>query len=189
MKGDTEKGAVVKSILAALTGGALGVAAATLPGLAIALKPFISKSRQLKKRSLEQALRRLRRRRLIEIRMDKNRHEVLAITEAGKTRLKKFEFENLELAKFKSWDGYWNVILFDIPERHKTARDALRRKICDLGCFQFHKSVFVHPSPCEDEVDFIASVFRIREFVTVLRTKSLGHQEYRVYKHFGMMPK
>ena len=79
-------------------------------------------------------------------------------------------------------------MLFDIPETKKTARDALRHKLRQLGCFQFHKSVFVHPAPCEDEIDFLAELFNIQEYVTVFRTPSLGKQEYRAYRFFGLLP-
>lgn len=168
-----------------------GLVAATvmLPGLAIALKPLLTKKHSgIKRLSIERALRRLKTRRMVQITLDAGGNETLSITEAGRVRLRRLEFEDLILKIPKSWDGYWSVILFDIPERHKTARDALRMKLRSLGCFQYHKSVFVHFVPCEDEVDFIAETFQIRRYVTVFRTRSLGHQEHRAYRHFHLKP-
>lgn len=41
------------------------------------------------------------------------------------------------------WDGKWYVVIFDIPEGIKNARNLLRRKLRDLGFGQLQKSVFI----------------------------------------------
>ncbi len=182
------KGEVEKLILAIILSGAIAVAAATLPGLALAFKPFLLKKRQkISRASLEAALKRFRERRLVEF-VSRGGKVFLQITERGKRRLRVLEFEKLRLDVPKHWDKKWSAILFDIPESKKTARDALRQKLRQLGCFQFHKSVFVHPVSCEDEIDFLTGLFDIQEYVTVFRTPSLGKQEYRAYRFFGLVP-
>ncbi len=178
----------MKTILVILAAGTVTVAAAALPGAIPLLLPFIrKKSENAKRHSLENALQRLREQRMLRWEV-KNGNFHLAITEKGKKRLRAFEIDSMRLHVPKRWDGYWTVILFDIPESYKVARDALRSKLKQLGCLQFHKSVFVHPAPCEDEVDFITELFDIRRFVTVFQTKSLGHQEHRLYRHFAISP-
>lgn len=184
-----KKGELAKMLLGILVGGAIVVGAITLPGMAVAMKPFLRKRlSRVRDDSLERTLHKLRERRMVELIYDKNGEPALAITERGKTYLKRLEFDALKLPLPKRWDKRWSVILFDIPETHKQARDALRRKLKDMGCFQFHKSVFVHPAPCEDEVDFLTELFEIRRFVTVFRTESLGHQEHHAYRHFALTP-
>ena len=183
-----QKGEVEKLILAVILSGAIAVAAATLPGLALAIKPFLVKKRQkISRASLEAALKRFRERRLVEF-VSRGGRVFLQITERGKKRLRALELDDLRLDVPKNWDKKWSAVLFDIPETKKTARDALRHKLRQLGCFQFHKSVFVHPAPCEDEIDFLAELFNIQEYVTVFRTPSLGKQEYRAYRFFGLLP-
>ncbi|OHA00635.1 MAG: hypothetical protein A3C11_01900 [Candidatus Sungbacteria bacterium RIFCSPHIGHO2_02_FULL_49_12] len=184
-----ERGELERLLLGLLAAGAIAVAVATLPGLAVAFRPLIKKkSTAVKRKSFDQALKRFRERRLVEF-TTKNGQQVLAITEKGKKRLRQLEFDTLTLEIPKHWDGQWSVILFDIPEDKKTARDALRHKLRQLGCMQFHKSVFVHPALCEDEVDYIAELFWIQSYLTVFRTRSLGRQEYRAYSYFGVVPK
>ena len=190
MSQDFGRHGVQKLLLGILVGGAIVVAAATFPGLALGLKPFIMKRNQnVERMSLRAALKRLRERRLIDV-VAKNGRIFLMVTEKGKKRFREFEFENMQLQLPSRWDKQWSVILFDIPEAHKAARDALRQKLNALGCLQFHKSVFVHPSPCEDEIDVVAELFHVRPFVTVVRASSLGHQEHRAYKYFApQLPK
>jgi DNA-binding transcriptional regulator PaaX len=63
------------------------------------------------------------------------------------------------------WDGRWRIVFFDIPEKRRKARDALRDKLRDLGFYELQKSVFVHPFPCRDEIDFVVEFLKIRPFV------------------------
>ena len=183
-----EKGEVARVVLATLMGGVIVVAAASVPGIAQALYPFLRKKHPwAQRRSLENALRILQKRREVEL-ATRNGEEILLITERGRQRIRKFELERMQLGTPTKWDRHWSVILFDIPETKKTARDALRRKLNHLGCLQFHKSVFVHPARCEDEVDFITELFQIGQYVTVFRTPSLGRQEHRALRHFALAP-
>lgn len=184
------KGEIAKLILGILAGTGVVLAAATLPGFAAALKPFIGrKNSHFEELSLERALRRLRQKRLIELVPDRDGNFSLSVTNLGKKYLKKLNFENLKLEIPRRWDGKWSVILFDIPESRKTARNALQRKLKDMGCFQFNKSVLVHPSDCEDEIDFTSEILGIRNYVTIFQTTSLGHREHHALRHFKLKPK
>lgn len=43
------------------------------------------------------------------------------------------------------WDGIWRLVVFDIPEKRKGIRDALRKKLRGLGFGMWQKSVYVTP--------------------------------------------
>ncbi|MBI2054750.1 MAG: hypothetical protein HYT39_01475 [Candidatus Sungbacteria bacterium] len=186
----TRKGEIARLILGILAGAGVVLVAATLPGLAVALKPFArKKNKHLEKQSLERALRRLCQRRLVELVPDRNGNFSLLVTKLGKKHLKKLDFESLKLKIPEYWDGKWSVILFDIPESRKAARNALQRKLKEMGCFQLNKSVLVHPSDCEDEIDFTSEILGIRNYVITFQTTSLGHQEHRALHHFKLKPR
>lgn len=172
-------------ILRALALGALVITVAACPAAASALRPLLKNFARFKRRSLEQALRKLRDRRLIEF-IGKDGKLMLAITEGGRQRLRELDFDKIVIPIPERWNGIWSVILFDIPEKQRTARDALRRKMEYLGCFRLHKSVFVHPAPCEDEIDFVSELFQVTRYVTIFRTNSLGRHEYLAARHFNL---
>lgn len=46
--------------------------------------------------------------------------------------------EDIPFFKFsqKQWDGFWRLVIFDIPEKKKFLRNALRRKLISLGLGQ-----------------------------------------------------
>ena len=181
---------IVRAILVAL--GVLGivVAVAAVPNAALLLKPLIRKihKRAIVDDSLERSLRRMAKKRIVEFSV-RNGKTYLQITDNGKKKLKEIQFESIKIEMSKSWNGVWTVILFDIPEYQKTARDALRRKLKDLGCYQYHKSVFVHPASCGDEIDFVAEFFEIGRHVIHFETRSLGNQEHRARRFFGLRGK
>jgi DNA-binding transcriptional regulator PaaX len=37
------------------------------------------------------------------------------------------------------WDEKWRIVAFDIPEKFKTGRDALRRKLKEVGFHELQK--------------------------------------------------
>lgn len=75
--------------------------------------------------------------------------------------------------------------MFDIPHNHRTARDALRKKLLDLKFYPLQKSVFITPYPCEDEVDFIASIFDIRKYILILYVVYFEGEE-KLKHHFNI---
>ena len=87
------------------------------------------------------------------------------LTEKGKKRAITFNFSKMKIKLPEIWDGLWHVAIFDIPEKYKTARLSLRDKLLALGFFQCQKSVYIHPFPCQDEVDFISQFFEVGRYV------------------------
>jgi len=89
----------------------------------------------------------------------------ITLTEKGKRRTIAFGLETMTIALPKQWDGKWRIIFYDIPETKKAAREALRKKIKELGFYEWQKSVFVYPYPCQDRLDFLIEFFEIRPYV------------------------
>ena len=83
------------------------------------------------------------------------------------------------------WDGYWRIVIFDIPEKFKKARNALGKKIKDLGLFPLQKSVFVYPFDCKDEINFVSEFFRVGKFTQYIVAKELDGEKF-LKQHFGL---
>lgn len=109
----------------------------------------------------------------------------VVITEKGKTIALRFDIDAMRIPAPERWDERWRVVIFDIPERRKRAREALREKLKALGFKELQKSVFLHPYPCEDEINFIAEFFHIRPHVRLLLVDSFTNEEEMVLK-FGL---
>jgi len=86
----------------------------------------------------------------------------------------------------EKWDGQWRMVIFDIPEDLRKARDALRSKLKELGFCELQKSVFVFPYECKDEIDFIVEFFGVREYVRYGILRSIDNDPHlrRIF-HLG----
>ena len=117
------------------------------------------------RKQLYQILKRLQMKDLVKIIKQANNIEKIYLGKKGKKRWLYYQFSNLKLKVPKKWDGKWRLLLFNIPELKKNIRDALRRKLKNLGFLEFQKSVFIYPYPCEDEINFIINFFNIEDYV------------------------
>ena len=94
------------------------------------------------------------------------------LTKAGKEYFENKKKLSVKFASSFVLNAPKNLLLmFDIPESKKIARNVFRSRIKELGFFQFQKSVWVYPYPCENEVDFLAEYFEIAEYIHFLTIK------------------
>ncbi|MEK7552510.1 MAG: hypothetical protein AAB505_00155 [Patescibacteria group bacterium] len=121
--------------------------------------------RKINRRYLYRIIREFYDERLVNYRESPDGTIDLVITKEGKLHVSRFNLETMKIKQPNRWDGRWRTVFFDIPEKKRSARDALRDKLRDLGFVEFQKSVFVHPYPCESEIDFIIEFFDIRSYV------------------------
>jgi len=118
----------------------------------------------------------LRKQKLVEIKKEGKYHK-LVLTESGQKVCLRFGYEELKIKRPKIWDGNFRVIIFDIPEKYKPARDSLREKLKELGCIKFNDSVWVYPYPCQREIDFIANYWRVGKYVHFILAKDLTNRD------------
>lgn len=163
---------LTKNILVTL--GVIGAISVVmvLPGMAKVL-PLFSPTNISK---VNQAIKRLHKRGLVEIIKQRNGVEIIKLTEAGKEKLARYNIDQLEIEKPLKWDGKWRVIIFDIPTSKNYSRDCLRRKMKKLGFFKLQNSVFVHPYPCYEIVKFLRTYFGVSVEVEYLEVNKLESQ-------------
>jgi len=82
-----------------------------------------------------------------------------SLTDEGKKRAGKYKIIDLKIEKPKKWDGKWFVLIFDIKDKQKIKREALRGKIKELGLYQLQKSVWVCPYDFEKQVKLLRDFF------------------------------
>ncbi len=90
------------------------------------------------------------------------------LTEKGRALLARKNIEDISLPTPKRWDGQWRMVIFDIPENFKKARNALRWKLQQMGFRYLNLSVWVHPYECRDQINAIAKYYEVGRFVRLL---------------------
>lgn len=168
--------------------GAIAIAA-TSPYFLINIAKAYSRNKKYKnydKRKIAQTFSRLKRNRLIILKEEGDKVTV-ELTEKGKRKIKQYQFDELKIAKPKNWDGKWRIVIFDIPEKKKkVAREALREKLKKLNFFQLQKSVWVHPFPCENEIQLVAEIFEVTPFINIIIADKISN-DIKTKTHFNLL--
>ncbi len=178
------KGELAKEILKGLALGGFIAVCFVAPNMAQVLKLFDAK-KDKDKRKIRRSLNNLNKQKLVKISYDKKGNQVIKITEGGKKRILKYKYQDLKIDKTKKWDKLWRLVIFDIPEVHKIARDGMTFKLQDMGFFALQKSVFISPYDCKDKLDFICEYFKIGDFVNYFVIKEVEDDSY-LKKHFNL---
>ena len=98
------------------------------------------------------------------------------MSKLGKKYALHCKLDEMQIKTPDRWDGLWRIVIFDIPEKRKKAREALRSKLKELGFRELQKSVLVYPYECENEVDFICEVFELRNNVRYIKTNYISNE-------------
>src|SRR3989344_1792453 len=106
------------------------------------------------------------------------------ITEKGYKYINFAKLEELKIEN-KKRDGRWRVIIFDIPEEKRAARDLLRSKLNEWECYQLQKSVYVTCYACEKDIEELVRLLAISKYVCVVVAESLGGREAAVKRYFS----
>ncbi|MCL5435661.1 MAG: hypothetical protein M1275_01105 [Patescibacteria group bacterium] len=106
------------------------------------------------------------------------------ITPMGRKWLTRAEALELKIPR-QNWDGRWRLVSFDIPEAQKTARHLFSRKLKKLGFYNFQRSLFLIPYPCEKELAILTNSFKIAPHVHIFTADHFANDK-KLRKIFGV---
>ena len=183
------RGELAKDILLMIAAGVAIPAAFLIPNIPIAMKPLLrallKKNRVTRTKTLTRSITYLKRNRLVSVAYNGGQ-QILTLTENGRKRVLKFNADRMAIRKPRRWDGYWRIVIFDIPEKRRRGREALRNKLKQLGFYQLQKSCFVHPFDCKSEIDFVSELFEVSPYVNFILAKEIEGQTL-LRKLFGLV--
>ena len=123
---------------------------------------------ELKKASLAKALKRLRKGGFIEFIDDEQL--IYRLTDKGREKAVLAELQSIG----GKWDGKWRIVIFDIPEKRRSARDLFRYNLKSWGFTSWQQSVWVTKKNCTKVLrDYIKRI-GIEDWVMVLETDNIG---------------
>jgi hypothetical protein len=186
----------VKEVLILLAGGALLGAFFVFPGLPAAFASYLKPERRERYQKytenwedynlklLRQTLKRLKNQKIVKI-VEENGVPVVRLTEKGRTKVLKYNLEEMALKKPEKWDETWRLIIYDIPEKKRSSVEAFRYILKKLKCLRLQKSVYLTPYPCKDEIEYLREVLGVGDEVALLAVS--GIEDEVVYrKYFGL---
>ena len=92
---------------------------------------------------------------------------------------------SITVRKPKRWDGKWRILMFDVPEKKKRARELVRRMLIDLGCRRIQDSVWVCPYDVEDIVMILKTDLRLGKDLLYIIADTIENDS-SLRAHFGL---
>jgi DNA-binding transcriptional regulator PaaX len=182
---NTMPAVVTKTILISAALGGIAFGGAIVPGILKALRGLEADNSNYSDKKIRNAFYALKRRKFIKIIKNKKGKITVKLTNKGKKRVREFVVGDLMIIKQIGWDKKWRVLIFDIPIKKNWAREALRKKIKELGFYQFQGSVWFFPFPCEDEILTIAEFFGVSEYIEIITAENVLHEK-ELKKYFKL---
>ena len=141
--------------------------------------------KRINRYALHSAIKKLYLSKLIEEKIAKDGTVTLVLSQEGMQKTLIYKLDDMEIAKPKIWDKKWRVVVFDVPEHLKGAREALRGHLKQLGFWHLQKSVFVHPFPCTDQIEFLIEFYQTRPYIRQLLAEKIDN-ELHLKKKFNL---
>jgi phenylacetic acid degradation operon negative regulatory protein len=105
------------------------------------------------------------------------------ITLAGLERLQK----GFDTKARGPWDGKWRVVVFDIPEKLRKIRGAIRTHLKSLGMGRLQQSVWVSAYDIRWEVDLLAKQFNLTNNIHWFESSVVGDAKDFAYRCWDLL--
>jgi len=138
--------------------------------------------RDFDKKRFRDNLRRLQLEGFIRTYLEDNK-SYIELTRKGKEKVKLILAQDFQFKYPKNWDGKWRIIIFDIPNKERKARDIFRERLKSMGCFKLQESVFVFPFDCKEIIDYLKNLYEIPAYVQYVVAESIESQT-SLFKYF-----
>ena len=132
--------------------------------------------KDINEQELNRAIRGLYKSKLISEKQNSDGTITFTLTNNGKNKALSYNIDKIEIKKSLEWDKKWRIVLFDIPEKKKKVRDALRHHLKRMEFYEFQKSVFISPWKCKNEIDYIIEFYNIRKNVRFIAADAIDNE-------------
>ncbi len=154
-----------------------------LDGSKIAV-PYSAKASQ-GKYALARSLKGLREAGLVE-HISSGQNEYARLTKDGRKKMYSLKLDNENTLVPTTWDGFWRMIILDLPEERKNERESLRYLLKKAGFICLKNSIWISPHPFEHLFINIKKDLGLTTELMILVTDKLDPEtEQEFLKVFG----
>ncbi|MEX2028874.1 MAG: hypothetical protein WD963_00115 [Candidatus Paceibacterota bacterium] len=113
-------------------------------------------------------------------------NEYARLTKEGKKKMHSMELDNDTALVNTSWDGYWRIILLDLPESRKSERESLRYLLKKAGFVCLKNSAWISPYPFEHLFTNIKKDLGLTTEMMIIMTQFVDEETKKVlFETFG----
>lgn len=104
---------------------------------------------------------------------------VMRLTEKGQRELLRYQLREKSLES-RRWDKKWRLVIFDIAEKRRYARDRVRQDMQSFGFVKLQDSVWAYPYECEQVVTLLKAQYKIgKELVYIVAGEIEGDESLK----------
>lgn len=114
---------------------------------------------------------------------------IVRATDKGKKRALFASIDEVIIKSPLSWDGKWQMVMFDIPESKRAERKSLAEKLSQLNFLMIQKSCWIYPFPCRNEVGLFVEALGLEKYVSMLTVLDTNFHEFakRYFTKIGLL--
>lgn len=113
-------------------------------------------------------------------------NEYARLTKEGKKKVHCLELENETSLVNVSWDGFWRIILLDLPENRKSERESLRYLLKKAGFVCLKNSAWISPFPYEHLFTNIKKDLNLTTEMMIIVTQFVDEETKKIlFEAFG----
>jgi DNA-binding transcriptional regulator PaaX len=113
-------------------------------------------------------------------------NEYARLTNEGRKKMHSLELDNDTGLVKTSWDGFWRIILLDLPENRKSERESLRYLLKKAGFVCLKNSAWISPFPFEHLFTNIKKDLGLTTEMMIIVTENIDSESKKVlFETFG----
>ncbi|MFA6353881.1 MAG: hypothetical protein WCW93_03030 [Candidatus Paceibacterota bacterium] len=113
-------------------------------------------------------------------------NEYARLTKEGRKKMHSLELDSHTAIINTSWDGFWRIILLDLPENRKSERESLRYLLKKAGFVCLKNSAWISPYPFEHLFTNIKKDLNLTTEMIIIVTQFLDEETKKVlFETFG----
>ncbi|MCE9585148.1 hypothetical protein K8Q94_00805 [Candidatus Nomurabacteria bacterium] len=132
-------------------------------------------SSALDKYAITRSLKGLRDAGLVE-HISSGQNDYARLTKEGKKKMHSLRLENETTLANTSWDGFWRIILLDLPENRKNERESLRYLLKKAGFVCLKNSAWISPFPYEYLFENIKKDLGLTTEMMIIKTEYIDEE-------------
>lgn len=111
----------------------------------------------------------------------------LRLTPEGRQKLRNLKLSNPKSLVDTRWDGFWRMVIVDLPENRKSERDSIRYILKKAGFLCMKNSVWVSPFPFEHLFMNIKNDLGLHDEIMIIVTQHIDPvTEKALVESFGL---
>lgn len=110
--------------------------------------------------------------------------KTLRITTKGSQYLE-HEQRKHALMRPSRWDKHWRIVAFDIGEKRRKVRDALRRELRNAQFHRLQDSMWVYPFPCEEFIALLKADLKVGRDILYIVAREIENDLW-LKRHFAL---